>query len=146
MNRLFGVLAMVLAVAGMLFWVYGLDTHHLSRGSIWWTDRVRGLTPPAATDITLRRDLLDHYALYTIAEKDLNAFLDQRFADGSEPIHSFEERSKPRADLIGKPLGPFDWIVTENTVVYWYTTSNGAVSTFYHDPTTGRTYQDSAHW
>ncbi|MEC7582764.1 MAG: hypothetical protein VYE77_00470 [Planctomycetota bacterium] len=139
-------LGLVLAVAVPLFWVYGLDTRHPNRDSIWWGERVHSLTPPGATDITLQRDFLDHYALYTVTEKDLNAFLDKRFADGGETLNSFAERDKPRASLVGKPIGPFDWVVTEDTVVYHYTMSNGATSTFYHDPTTGQTYQDSAHW
>ena len=61
-----------------LFWIYGTETHHASRNSIWWSERGRNLIPPAATDITLQQDLLDHYATYTISEKDLNAFLNER--------------------------------------------------------------------
>ena len=62
-----------------LFRIYGTETHHASRNSIWWSERGRNLIPPAATDITLQQDFLDHYATYTISEKDLNAFLNERF-------------------------------------------------------------------
>ena len=58
-----GLVAFVALVAGTLYWIFGTDTHHSDRGSIWWSERGRSLIPPAATDITLRQDLLDHYAI-----------------------------------------------------------------------------------
>lgn len=140
------ILIVTLAVAMVCFWVYGLDSHHKSRDSIGWGRRIYSLTPPAARDITLQRDFLDHYAMYTVAEKDLNAFLDSYFGSDGRPLNSFAERSKPRADLIGKLVGPFGWVVTESAVVYSYAASNGGVSTYYHEPATGETYQQSAHW
>ncbi len=48
------ILALVTVLALILFWIYGTETHHASRNSIWWTERGRGLIPPAAADITLR--------------------------------------------------------------------------------------------
>ncbi|NNM29177.1 MAG: hypothetical protein HKO57_06630 [Akkermansiaceae bacterium] len=130
----------------ILFRVYGVDTHHASRSSIWWPERGRNLIPPAAADITLRRDLLDHYATYTLSEKDLNAFLDKRFARPGMVLDSFSERSPANPGKIGKPIGPLGWVVTEDTVVYTYTASNGGAHNYYHDPATGRTYQSSAYW
>jgi hypothetical protein len=140
------ILVLITVPALTLFSIYGVDSHHENRNSIWWPERGRNLIPPTATDITLQRDLLDHYATYKVAEKDLNAFLDVRFADDGETLDSFGERSSPAPRLIGKAIGPFGWVVTEDTVCYHFTTSNGAASTYYHDPTTGRTYQDSAYW
>ena len=69
------ILALPVVCALILFRIYEVDTHHSSRAGIWWPERGRNLIPPTATDITLRRDLLDHYATYTVSEKDLNAFL-----------------------------------------------------------------------
>ena len=85
-----------------LFWIYGTDTHHASRNSIWWTERGRNLIPPEATDITLRQDLLDHYATYKISESDLNKFLNQKFADEGETLDSFSERSPTTPSDFGK--------------------------------------------
>lgn len=139
-------MAGLVAVAGAaLFWFYAVDSRHENRNTIWPL-RGRNLIPPAATDITLHRDLLTHYAVYTIAEKDLNAFLDERFAFHGAPLDSFSERSRPPADLIGKPIGHFDWVVTGQTVLYSYSASNGSVSDYYHDPASGRTFQISEYW
>ena len=129
-----------------LFRIYGVDTHHATRGGIWWPERCRNLIPPTATDITLRRDLLDHYATYTVSEKDLNAFLDKRFARPGKALDSFSERSHAKPRTIGKAIGPLGWVVTKDTVMYSYTASNGGVHDFYHDTNTGRTYQSSAYW
>lgn len=135
----------ILALGLLWLWVYGLDSHHTNRNSIG-PGRIYSLTPPTATDITLQKDFLDHYATYIVVEKDLNAFLDKRFAEQGEELNSFEDRRKPRANQIGVSIGPFGWVVTENMVVYRYTASNGGGHAYYHDPTTGWTYQDSAHW
>ena len=140
------ILALPMVAALVLFRIYGTDTHHASRSSIWWPERGRNLIPPAATDITLRRDVLDHYAIYTISEQDLNAFLDKRFARPGEALDSFSERSPARPDTVGKPIGPLGWVVTEDTVSYTYTASNGGSHHYYHDTNSGLTYQDSAYW
>ncbi|MGC6426060.1 MAG: hypothetical protein ACON5H_03570 [Akkermansiaceae bacterium] len=140
------ILTLALSVAGTLFRIYGLDTQHASRGSIWWPERGRNLIPPTATDITLRRDLLDHYAIYTISEKDLNAFLDKRFARFGEAIASSSERSPADPEQFGRAIGPLGFIVTKDTVVYHDTASNGGGHSYYHDSATGQTYQVSAYW
>jgi hypothetical protein len=138
--------AAIVVFALTLFWIYGVDSHHKSRNSIWWPERGRNLIPPAATDITLRRDLLDHYASYTLSEKNLNEFLDKHFARPGKALDSFSERSPAKPKSIGNAIGPLGWVVTKDTVVYSYTASNGGSHTYYHDPTTGRTYQSSAYW
>ena len=130
----------------VVFRIYGVDTHHANRGSIWWPERCRNLIPPAATDITLRRDLLDHYATYTVSEKDLTAFLDKRFVRLGETLDSFSERSPANPESIGNAIGPLGWVVTESTVVYTCTASNGGAHNYYHDTNTGLTYQSSAYW
>ncbi|MDC0574960.1 hypothetical protein OAO39_03405 [Pirellulaceae bacterium] len=145
--KVFGaIFALLMVLALALFWIYGTDTHHANRNSIWWPERGWNLTPPTATDITLRRDFLDHYAIYTISERDLNAFLDRRFARPGEALDSFSERSPANPESIGKVIGPLGWVVTEDTVEYSYSASNGGGHYFYHDTTTGLTYQDSAYW
>jgi len=140
------ILAFTMVFALSLFRIYGVDTHHASRSGIWWPERGRNLIPPTATDITLRRDLLDHYAIYTISEKDLNAFLDKRFARDGKTLDSFSERSPANPKEIGNAIGPLGWIVTKDTVEYNYNASNGGSHRYYHDTKTGRTYQDSAYW
>ena len=87
-------------------------------------------------------EFLDHFATYTIDEKDLTAFIDRHF----EIEDSFSERSLVDSDRVGKAMGRMDWIVPEGSVWYSYSASNGGVSNYYHDPATGSTYQDSAHW
>ena len=133
-------------VALTMFRIYGVETHHKSRNSIWWTERGKNLIPPTATDIALQQDLLDHYATYTVSEKDLNAFLDKRFARNGKAIDSFSDRSQVDPAKVGKPIGRLGWNVSKETVVYEYAASNGGVHTYYHDPSTGRTYQSSAYW
>ena len=140
------MLALCVVFALALFWIYGTDTHHANRNSIWWTERGRNLIPPAATDITLRQDVLDHYATYRISEADLNDFLNKRFARPGETLDSFSERSPANPEDIGKAIGPLGWVVTEDTVEYAYSASNGGAHHFYHDTNTGLTYQDSAYW
>ena len=140
------ILALTMVFALTLFRIYGVDTHHATRSSIWWPEECRNMTPPAATDITLRRDLFDHYAIYTVSEKHLNAFLDKRFARPGKTLDSFSERSPAKTEIIGKAIGPLGWLVTKDTVMYSYTASNGGAHNFYHDTSTGRTYQSSAYW
>lgn len=140
------VLALPIVFALILFRIYGVDTKHETRGSIWWPERGRNLIPPTASEITLRRDLLDHYALYTVAEKELNAFLDKRFGRPGEALSSFSERLPVEAETIGKVMGPFGWEVTADTVLYVYCASNGGAHYYYHDTKSGLTYQISAYW
>jgi hypothetical protein len=140
------MLALCVVFALALFWIYGTDTHHANRNSIWWTARGRSLIPPAATDITLQQDFLDHYATYTISEKDLNAFLNERFARDGVMIDSFSERRRVTPNEIGKTIDRLGWVVTKETVVYGYSASNGGEHQYLHDPTTGQTYQSSAYW
>jgi len=141
-----GILSILMGCALIVFWIYGTETHHATRSSTWWPERGRSLIPPTATDITLRRDLLDHYAFYTVSEAELNAFLDRRFARPGEILDSFSERSPANSETIGNAIGPLGWVVTEDTVEYYYSASNGGGYHYYHDRKTGRTYQDSAYW
>ena len=129
---------------GLLFWHCGLDSHHDTSESLFpvLDDRIISLTPPEARDIVLQRDFLDHFATYTIDEKDLAAFIDRHF----EIEDSFSERSFVKSERVGKAIGRLDWIVPDGCAWYSYAASNGGVSNDYHDPTTGSTYQDSAHW
>ncbi len=140
------LLALCVVFSLILFRIYGTETHHATRNSIWWSGRGRRLIPPEATGIALHQDLLDHYATYTIREKDLNTFLNERFAYDGETVDSFSERSRAAPEKIGSAIGRLGWTVTEETVVYSYAASNGGVHTYYHDPTSGRTYQSSAYW
>ena len=130
---------LMIGVALTLFWIYGTDTYHENRNSIWWPTAAQNLIPPGATAITLRQDHLDHYATYKISEADLNDFLKKRFAnDGNRTPVEFTR--------IGSKVGPLGWVLTKNTVVYSYSAKNGAMNVYYHDSKTGLTYQDSAYW
>ncbi|MFN3192023.1 MAG: hypothetical protein ACE361_16045 [Aureliella sp.] len=140
------VAAIFVLITLPLFWIYGTHTHHASRDSIWWSERGRSLIPPAAKDITLHQDILDHYATYKITERELNAFLDRRFARNGETLDSFGDRTPAATDKIGTEIGPLKWTVTKDTVVYTYYASNGGAHDFFHDTRTGKTYQSSAYW
>ncbi|MDC0259488.1 hypothetical protein OAK43_04540 [Verrucomicrobiales bacterium] len=122
----------------VLFWTYGTDTHHSSRNTIWWTERGRNLIPPAATDITLRQDFLDHYATYTISTTDLNAFLLTLDPDS--------KLSPDSTGTAGKVIGNLGWIAPKHALSGSYIAGNGGVHSYYHDPKTGLTYQESAYW
>jgi hypothetical protein len=136
-----GILALIAGCVLIIFRIYGTDTHHASRNGIWWPERGRNLIPPTAVDITLRRDPLDHYAVYTVSEKDLKAFLTKRFGPGN----SVNGESLPAAD-VGKAIGPLGWVATKDTLKYYGYASNGGGHGYYHDTNTGRTYQESAYW
>lgn len=141
-----GCLVSLLLLSGLglaLGRVYGLDTHHDTRADIWWPSDGVSLIPPTATDITLRRDTLDHFALYTVSRADLNAFLDRRFAREGETLDSASVKGTFEA---GRVVGPFGWVAEEGACSFTYTTPNGAASHFYHNPSTGLTYQESAYW
>jgi len=137
-------LAMVLALG--LTWIYKVESHHSSRGSIWWPSRGRSLIPPTARDISLQRDLLDHRAAYTVSAEDLNAFFHERFAISSEVLDSHRKRGGVDRESFLARYAELGWVWTEDLVHHSYTTSNGAASSYYHDPTTGLTYQVSAYW
>ena len=135
-----------MAIGLILFLIYGTHTKHKSRSTIWWTERGRNLIPPTATEIILRQDFLDHYALYRVSERELNRFLDKRFARPGMMLNSFSERQPADAAWIGKATGPMGWKVTRDTVLYSYAASNGGTHNYYHDTATGLTYQESAYW
>ena len=140
------IFALLMVFPLTLLWIYGTDTHHANRNSIWWKERGRNLIPPAATDIILRQDFLDHYATYRISEADLNDFLNKRFADNGTMLDFFSDRSPANPKRIGNEVGPLGFVVTKNTVVYSYPASNGGMHNYYHNSKTGLTYQDSAYW
>jgi hypothetical protein len=140
-----GTVAAVLMMSCLgLFWFYGTDSHHESRGSVW-PERGRQLIPPTATDITLQRDLLDHRATYLVTEEDLNAFLNRRFSRG-EALDSYAEREAVVSEMFERDYGFLGWTWHEGIVRYSYAASNGGVSSYVHDPSTGLTYQTSAYW
>jgi hypothetical protein len=132
------ILALPIVFALILFWIYGTDTHHASRSSIWWTERGRNLIPPTATDIMLRQDFLDHYATYTVSTRDLNAFL--------QTLDPGTALSPMPPETIGKTIGPLGWSSTVNSVSHTYVARNGGAHVYYHDTKSGLTYQSSAYW
>lgn len=138
LRALLVVLSIAALGAALIFWIYGKDAHYDRAASVW-PGTERELTPPAATDITLQRDFLDHFAIYTVPQEDLEAFFRSRF-------ERTEEGTLASAVSVGKPMGRLGWIVPEGCLVYSHYTPNGAASTYYHDPATGSTYQSSAHW
>ena len=140
------ILALPILGALLLFWIHGIDTYHASRSSIWWTERGRNLIPPTAADNKLRKDLLDHPAIYTMSESDLDAFLDQRFARRRETLDSFRDRIPANPSSLGDTIGSLDWKVTKDSVPYSYVASNGGVHHFSRDTKTGLTFQSSAYW
>ncbi|MDC0295493.1 hypothetical protein OAL35_01410 [bacterium] len=129
-----------------VFWVYGVETRHSNRTGIWWPERGRNLIPPDATDIRLQRDVLDHYACYSIDEKDLVAFLSQRFATGDGGFDVDFARGTVDEKIIGGRIGRLNFLITETTVLYACHASNGGMHRFYHDPATDKTFQSSAYW
>jgi hypothetical protein len=61
-------------------------------------------------------------------------------------LDSYSERGRADRERFMSTYADLGWVWTEEMVHYHYTTSNGAGSAYYHDPTTGLTYQDSAYW
>ncbi len=132
---------LVVAVALVLFWIFGTTTYHASPKSIWWSERGQGLIPPTARDITLIQAPLDHDCTYTVAQQDLEFFLARRFPDMMHPQGTPLSEAK-----IGTTVGPFGFRLTKETVKYSGCATNGSMSVYFHDPATGFTYQDSAYW
>ena len=85
-------------------------------GGIRGPERGRVLIPPTATDITRRRDLLDHDAIDTVSEKDLNTCLSLRFARPGEVLDADNRRVRLKPDTVGKAIGPLGWLATTNRV------------------------------
>lgn len=139
-------LSIIVLICSTLFWIYGTNTQHTTRKSIWWTERGRNLIPPQATGITLQQDFLDHYATYTIKEGDLNAFLDEHFSRDGDEIDSLSDRRPVSASQVGASIGRLGWVVTKEVVVYDYAAPNGGMHRYYHNPVSGSTYQESAYW
>ena len=96
----------VMGVALILFWIHGTDTHHTNRSSIWWPTAAKDLIPPAATDITLRQDHLDHYAIYTISQADLHDFVQEHFADNGASVLQDRDGKFVAREMIGTTVGP----------------------------------------
>ena len=140
--RVLAVLLGLVVIVGLgVLRVFILDSSHETTRTIL-PGRTKDLIPPTATEITLQRDLLDHYAVYTIREEQLVAFLNERF----DVADAYAERSQMDPAKIGQPIGVLGWVVKPGSVSYSYAASNGGVSSYYHDPVSGRTYQESAHW
>ena len=98
--RVLGALLIVpLAVSLAGLWYYCVDSKHSTPASIG-DGRILELTPPAAHDITLDRDFLDHYAIYTVTERELTAFLNRTF----EVEDSFSERQNIAEIKVGKAI------------------------------------------
>lgn len=132
------ILALAALFAGALFWFFGVDHHHETASTIL-PGRVRDLTPPTATDIILRRDFfLDHSATYIVSEEDLVAFLDEYFGGSDRSAHD------PGAlEHVGAER---DWTWSAELVEFHCSAANGSGSSYFHDRTSGQTYQVSAHW
>lgn len=74
------------------------------------------MIPPTATDITRRRDLLNHDAIDTVSEKDLNTCLSLRFARPGEVLDADSRRVRLKPDTVGKAIEPLGWLATTNRV------------------------------
>lgn len=74
------------------------------------------MIPPTSTDITRRRDLLDHDAIDTVSEKDLNTCLSLRFARTREVLDADSRRVRLKTDTVGKAIEPLGWLATTNRV------------------------------
>ena len=83
------------------------------------------MIPPTSTDITRRRDLLDHDAIDTVSEKDLNTCLSLRFARTRECLRfartrevldADSRRVRLKTDTVGKAIEPLGWLATTNRV------------------------------
>ena len=74
------------------------------------------MIPPTATDITRRRDLLDHDAIDTVSEKDLNTCRSLRFARTGEVLDADSRRVRLKPDTVGKAIEPLGWLATTNRV------------------------------
>ena len=132
---------LIAALAG--FWYFGISAHYadatrMPHGLLG--DTYRKLTPPTAVDLTLQRDVLDHRSVYTVTQADLETYLKGYFGSG------YEEPSPVDRGSFEAQYSRLGWTWVSGMVEYTCIPGNGAVSSYYHDPSTGLTYQDSAHW
>ena len=135
----------VIALAVVLFVTFGMDSHHDSPDSIRWPAQKRCYIPASATDITLSRTFFDHWARYTVATDDLHAMLASRFADCFDPDEDFAASPVDRGRFEER-YREYDWTWSEGLVSYSCWAPNGGTHDFWHDPSTGQTYQASVGW
>ncbi len=139
------ILAVAVLVAALAYWAFAVGSHHESRSTIWVSE-YRSMTPPDALGITLWPAWLDHRAEYTIREEELRAFLNEVFGLTG---NSLSKGSPVGRDYFDRRYGARrdgTWTWHEGLVEYEQIAPNGGVHTFLHDPVTGLTYQESAHW
>lgn len=135
----------VIALAVVLFVTFGMDSQHDSPDSILWPEEKRVYIPASATDITLSRTFFDHWARYTVATEDLHAMLASRFAECFDPDEDFAGSPVDRGRFEER-YREFEWTWSEGLVSYSCWAPNGGTHDFWHDPSTGQTYQASVGW
>ena len=137
--------AIGLGIGTFLFVVFGMDSHHDGPDSIGWPEQDRVYIPATATDITLSRTFFDHWARYQVSTADLHAMLATRFPSDFDPAKD-AEGSPVNHESFEENYRKYDWTWSSGLVRHSCIAPNGGTHTFWHDPTTGQTYQASVGW
>jgi len=133
----------VLLLAAILVYTFVFTSSHSSPESIMWPGGDRVYMPASATDIKLRRTFFDHWAIYTVPSRDLQAYLASQFSVDSEPDGEADEDDRQQfEDRFGSSVVAWP----EGLVSYRCYAPNGGTHDYYHDPATGLTYQASVGW
>jgi hypothetical protein len=113
--------------------------------------RIKPYLPPKATDIVIFSERGGHFARYKVSRDDFTEFLNELWKrDGADSV---QEREIP-GEM--KPVGPAamdrirkvaGWEPLQDAIrFYGPTKSNGAMTTFFYDRTTGTVYHDRGYW
>ena len=114
--------------------------------------RIQPYLPRKATDIEIFSERGGHYARYKVSLDDFTEFLDELWKrDGDDSV---QERREIHAER--KPVGPAatekfrkaaGWEPLQDAIPFsGPTKSNGAMTTFFYDRTTGTVYHDRGYW
>ncbi|MGD2016916.1 MAG: hypothetical protein PVJ89_02265 [Planctomycetota bacterium] len=126
-----------IAVGFFGYMTFYAESHHQSPSSMFFL--YGDMTPPKATDITLRANGLYHTAEFTVAREDLDRFLRSTFE--ADEVEEPEALTRERYERSYRDGGLVDWEWHEGIVEIEVYRNRGTTISFLHDPRTGRTYE-----
>jgi hypothetical protein len=126
--------------------------HHFESADMVADPRIKPYLPREATDIVIFSERGGHYARYKISLDDFTNFLDELWKrDGNTSVEQRSEidheRRKVRpadTEIFRKIAG---WEPLRDAITFsGPTKSNGAMTTFFFDRTTGTVYHNRGYW
>ena len=110
--------------------------------------RIKPYLPPKATDIVIFSERGGHFARYKVSLDDFIEFLDELWKrDGEASVQEREEMQPVKAAATDRFRKAAGWEPLQDAIrFHGPTKSNGAMTTFFYDRTTGTVYHDRGYW